>query len=165
MDIHDHVGKLMAMRDLEEIFALENDTDFAIALSSASNGWTGFGKNLEVLSAEAQSFYLCNTVETEVNSDGFVGCGRYAPATVDALETVGASKTADIVRRAIALLPNSVCPEDYIERENILFTDFDGYSAAYDKLDEAFYQKPDGDLQTLYVAYAKKSKNAFAAPA
>lgn len=97
LSISDIVEQLMAMRDLDEIFALENDTDFAIALGSALDDWTEYGQYLDRLSPEAQVFYLCEAVENKVNCDGLYGFilefyGHWAPETVDALETVGAPK-------------------------------------------------------------------------
>lgn len=165
-DIHKQVERLMEMRDLDEIFALEDDTDFCIALSSALADWTEYGERLDRLSPEAQVFYLCDALESKVNNDGFFGFisesyGRWAPETVDALETISAPKTADILRRAIALLPDGVCPRDYIERETILLDNDDYYSEAYGVLDEEFYACPDGDLQGLYAAYAREHRDCF----
>ena len=122
-DRMDKVKQLMSMRDLDEIFALEDDTDFAIALSSALCDWTNYGEKLDILSPEAQVFYLCNTLDEKVNNDGLIGFifesyGQWAPETAEALETVGAPQTADILRRAIALLPDGVCPRDYAQRED-----------------------------------------------
>lgn len=168
-DRMEKVDRLMEMRDLDEIFALEDDTDFCIALSSALADWTEYGERLDRLSPEAQVFYLCEALDGMVNSDGFYGFilesyGRWAPETVDALETIGAPKTADIVRRAIALLPDGVCPRDYIERETILLDNDEYYYEAYDALDEEFYAYPDGALQNLYAAYAREHRDCFSQP-
>ncbi len=169
MSVIDEVNALMAMRDLDAIFALEHDTDFCIALSSALNDWTEYGKYLECLSPEAQAFYLCDALESKVNNDGLFGFilesyGRWAPETVDALETIGAPQTADILRRVIALLPNGICPRDDIEREAILLDNDDYYSEAYGKLDDEFYAEPDGSLQDLYAAYARAHRDSFSQP-
>ena len=40
VSIMDDVDRLSSMRDLEEIFALEDDNEFGIALSSALDDWT-----------------------------------------------------------------------------------------------------------------------------
>lgn len=168
-DTMDKVERLMAMRDLDEIFALEDDTDFATALSSALCDWTNYGEHLELLSPEAQVFYLCGQLDSEINSNGFVGFifesyGQWAPETVDALETIGAPQTADILRRAIALLPDGVCPRDHTQREGLLFEDEDKYYTAYNALDEEFYAYPDGVLTDLYVAYARDHRDCFSEP-
>ncbi len=165
-DTMDEVERLLAMRDLDEIFALEDDTEFCIALSSALNEKTSYGDKLEELAPEAQVFYLCNALEEEVNSDGLHGFfsvpyGQWALETVDALETIGALKTADILRRAIALFPDGICPKDGAERENILLDDFDRYTEVCDELDDEFYAYPDGVLQDLYVSHARNHRDAF----
>ena len=169
VSVMDDVNRLNSMRDLDEIFALEGDNEFSIAFSSALEDWTEYGEHLEALSPEARIFYLCNAIERDVNCDGFLGYifehdGCYATETVVALETIGAPKTADILRRAIAFLPNGVCPTDYFEREDILFTDYDGYSSAYSELDEEFYSYPDGVLWQLNAAYARARRDSFSAP-
>lgn len=169
VSVMDKVKRLMAMRDLDEIFALEDDTDFATALSSALCDWTDYGESLDGLSPEAQTFYLCDILEMQVNNDGFVGFifesyGQWAPETVDALETIGAPQTADILRRAIALLPDGVCPRDYTQRNDLLFEDEDKYYTAYNALDEEFYAYPDGVLSDLYVTYARDHRDCFSAP-
>lgn len=168
-DIVGKVEQLMKMRDLDAIFALENDTDFCTALSSALEDWTEYGEYPDRLSPEGQVFYLCNALQEKVFNDGLYGFilesyGRWAPETVDALETVGAPQTADILRRVIALLPNGICPKDDIERETILLDNADYYSEAYDALDDEFYADPDGDLQDLYAAYARAHRECFVQP-
>lgn len=163
------VEQLMSMRDLDEIFALEDDTDFAIALSSALCDWTNYGECLDLLSSEAQVFYLCEQLDTAINSDGFVSFiferyGQWAPETVDALEIIGAPQTADILRRAIALLPDEICPRDYTQRNDLLFEAEDKYYTAYNALDEEFYTYPDGVLTDLYIAYARDHRDCFSEP-
>ncbi len=165
-DTMDEMERLMAMRDLDEIFALEDDTQFCIALSSALDEKTGYGDKLEELAPEARVFYLCNALEEKVNSDGLYGFflesyGQWALETVDALETVGALKTADILRRAIALFPDGICPKDGVERENILLDDRDRFAEACGGLDGEFYAYPDGSLQAFYAAYARDHRDAF----
>ncbi len=165
-DIKDSLERLMAMRDLDEIFALEDDTDFSIALSSALSDWTEFGERLDAISSEAQVFYLCNALDEKVNSDGLFGFliesyGRWTPETVDALETIGAPRTADILRRAIALFPDGPFPRDYEERENLLLDENASYSEECNKLDSEFYAYPDGVLQDLYTSYARNHRDCF----
>ncbi len=168
-DKMDSVEQLMAMRNLDEIFALEDDTDFAIALYSALCDWTEFGEHLDAISPEAQVFYLCNALDEKVNSDGLYGFliesyGRWTPETADALETIGAPRTAKILLRAIALFPDGPFPRDYEERENLLLDENASYSEECDKLDSEFYAYPDGVLQDLYISYARNHRDCFSAP-
>ncbi len=168
-DIKESLDRLMAMRDPDEIFALEDDTDFGTALFSALCDWTEFGERLDAVSLEAQVFYLCLTLDNEVNSNGLYGFliesyGRWAPETADALEAIGAPGTANILRRAIALFPDGPFPRDYEEREKLLLDKKASYSKECDKLDREFYAYPDGMLQDLYISYARNHQDCFSAP-
>lgn len=169
-DIADGVEKikqLSAMRDLDEIFALEDDTAFAIALSSALCDWTEFGEHLDVISPEAQVFYLCNTLDAEVNNGGFGAfiynsSGQWGPETVEALKTVGASQTAELLRQVIDLFACDEYPRDLIERNNVLLNASLG--AFEGTINDAFFTYPDGLLQDLYISYARNHRDCFSAP-
>jgi len=155
-----------AKEALDVIFALEDDTDFCIALSSVLDEKTDYGERLEELAPAAQVFYLCNALDAKVNSDGFYGFlleswGRWTPETVDALETVGAPKTAELLRRAAALFPAGPFPRDDGEREELLLEEDEAYSEECGELDDEFYAYPDGLLQTLYAAYARDHRDDF----
>ena len=168
-DTMDKVERLMAMRDLDEIFALEDDTDFAIALSSALCDWTDYGESLDGLSPEAQSFYLCYSLDAEVNNGGFSSfiynsTGQWGPETIEALETVGAPQTAELLRQVIALLVCDEYPRDIIERNEILNLSSDAFDRSIDELDNAFFASPDGVLQDLYVTYARDHRDCFSEP-
>ncbi len=168
-DILDSLKRLTAMRNLDEIFALEDDTDFGTALFSALSDWTEFGERLDAISPEAQVFYLCITLDEKVNSDGLYGFlmesyGRWAPETADALEAIGALRTANILRRAVALFPDGPFPRDYEEREKLLLDKNAPYSEECNKLDSEFYAFPDGMLQDLYISYARNHRDCFSAP-
>ena len=162
----DDVDQLMAMRDPEDIFALEDDTDFAIALSSALCDWTNGGESLEVLSTEAQVFFLCNALDAEVNNGGFSAffynsTGKWGPETIEALETVGAPQTAELLRQFLAPFPQDPYPRDQEERNELLLELPDSIADDLDALDDAFFAKPDGLLQDLYVAYAREHRDSF----
>lgn len=165
-DKRNSLEQLMAMRDMDEIFALEDDTDFVTALSSALWDRTGFGKHLDAVSPEARVFCLCNALDAEVNNGGFSAffynpSGQWGPETTDALMTVGAPRTAELLRRFIALLPCDGYPRDITVRNEILLEVPEGFDADVGELDDEFYTEPDGSLQALYVAYARDHRDDF----
>jgi len=77
-DERNSLEQLMAMRDMDEIFALEDVTDFVTALSSALWDRTESGKHLDAVSPEARVFYLCNALDAEVNNGGFSALRAFA---------------------------------------------------------------------------------------
>lgn len=165
-DERNSLEQLMAMRDMDEIFALEDDTDFVTALSSALWDRTESGKHLDAVSPEARVFYLCNALDAEVNNGGFSAffynpSGQWGPETIDALETVGAPGTAELLRRFIALLPCDGYPRDIAVRNDVLLEVPDTFDANVGELDDEFYAGPDGSLQALYVTYARDHRDDF----
>ncbi len=169
MDLNEKVKQLSAMRDLDEIFALEDDTDFAIALDSTLCDWSNYGEALDVLSPEAQTFFLCAALDAEVNNGGFDAffynsTGKWGPETVGALETVGAPKTAELLRQFLAPFPQAPYPRDQEERNELLLALPDSITDNLNALDDVFFANPDGLLQDLYVSYAREHRDYFSAP-
>ena len=111
-------------------------------------------------SSPGQVERLIDRLEAEVNNGGFDQfffnqAGDQAEATVRALETVGARKTAEIVRKACAKFPGGMPPTDRFARQELLarvspdsetFADEDAEFLAYAE-----------DLATLKSAYAARS--------
>jgi len=63
--------------------------------------------------------------QAETNNGGlhqflFNDSGAYAAEALHTLELIGASKTADILRRAMAVFPESLVPADILKRRKIL---------------------------------------------
>ncbi|WP_083432033.1 DMP19 family protein [Atopomonas hussainii] len=92
----------------------------------------------------------------EVNNGGFDQYFFNSPGdrviqALAALETVGAGKTADILRRAMAKFPDGEIPSDRDQRQELLeqvSLDTD----AFEEEDEAFLEYQD-DLTSLIEAY------------
>jgi hypothetical protein len=100
---------------------------------------------------------LIGDLEREVNNGGFDQFffnppGGNAPATIEALEAVGAHKTAAIVRRACARFPGGMPPEERIKRQKLLLSTVSPDSDGFEDDDDAFYEYED-DLQGLVAAF------------
>jgi hypothetical protein len=79
---------------------------------------TGF----ELLTATEQVFHTVWWFEAELNNGGFDqfffnSRGNYAAQTIAALERIGASTTANIVKRACAMFPDSTPSPDWSTRQ------------------------------------------------
>jgi hypothetical protein len=105
---------------------------------------------------------LIDRLEAEVNNGGFDqyffnSSGDEASAVIEALETVGASKTARIVRKACARFPGGMPPSDRNERQDALERVSPG-SQAFDREDRAFLRYED-DLAKLVAAYQARFRS------
>jgi hypothetical protein len=137
-----------------------------ILISLSSSEKTSFGKENFVRQSFPQKvFSAIWAVEAEVNNGGFSqyflnSSADSASFVAEALETVGAPKTANICRRAIAAafpagLPQS---EEMIRSAAELFPD--EVLAALEPLDQEFFSYPH-NLTDLLFAYVSQHPEEF----
>jgi hypothetical protein len=93
----------------------------------------------------------------EVNNGGFHqffynSTGNETAEIIQALETIGARKLADIVRRAAAKFPSGMPPKDRLARGHSLER-IDPEIKVFDGLNNEFYSNPD-DWEGLLERYA-----------
>ena len=117
------------------------------------------------LSPAERVFRAIWELEGDVNNGGFDqyffnSSGDTAFAVVDALETIGASKAAQIVRAANRVFPNATPPEDRDERQAQLEAMSPEIGELLHKLDQDFYACPD-DLTKLLWAYVNRNRSSF----
>jgi len=101
---------------------------------------------------------LIRDLEAEINNGGFDqfffnSSGDKTAETIAALEVIGASHTAGIVRNAAARFPGGMPPTDRDERQNLLAGSVSPDSDAFEDEDAAFLEYRD-DLESLAAAYA-----------
>jgi hypothetical protein len=97
-------------------------------------------------------------LEAEINNGGFDqfffnSAGDKTAETILALEAIGASHTADIVRKAAARFPGGIPPADRDERQDLLADSVSPDSDAFEHEDAEFLEYRD-DLESLAAAYA-----------
>jgi hypothetical protein len=134
-----------------------------IALSESDK--TMFGRRFDTQSTPQKVFSAIWSVESEVNNGGFLqyflnsSC-ETAGFVAEALDTIGASRTADICRRAIiAAFPNGLPAEaEVIRATAVEFSD--QTEDELNALDGEFYQYPH-NLTDLLFAYVAKHPEEF----
>lgn len=121
-----------------------------------------YGDTMEKLNEHERIFYITQILEQEINNGGFSqffynSSGDYSNEIVDAVTKIGAYKTAEICKKALAVF-NGKVPTDREERQNLLesLTCED----IFDKCDNAFYDYED-DLEALNYAYIMKYRKFF----
>jgi len=80
---------------------------------------------LESLSESERWLFALTWLGLETNNGGlhqffFNDAGKFVADAVLGLDTIGASRSADVLRRAIALFPRGYVPTDQIERRHVL---------------------------------------------
>ena len=96
---------------------------------------------------------LVSLLEAEVNNGGFDqfffnSSGDHTVEIIDFLESIGAVKTADIVRRAAAKFPGGMPPKEWAKRQDLLVDDVSPDADAFQELDQEFYASTE-DLSEL----------------
>jgi hypothetical protein len=104
---------------------------------------------------------LIDALEAEVNDGGFDqsffnSAGDEAAATIEALELIGASRTAAIVRDACARFPTGMPPPDRFVRQELLLETVSPDTEAFVREDDRFLAYED-DLEGLVGAFLARS--------
>ena len=90
---------------------------------------------------------LVKALEDEVNDGGFDqffynNAGDNTAETIEALKSIGALKTADILRRAAAMFPGGMPPRERYARQGVLLQKFPD-AKGFEELNDEFYAYPD----------------------
>lgn len=150
-------------RAIDDILAIEDPTQFAIALSSHVYGRPGEG--FESLTQAEQTVFCIDGLEREVNNGGFSqwffnSAGDQARETIDALQRVGANHTAELVRRSLQPFGAEGPSRDWEQRRDQLERIGDGAEGLWNELTDAFYEYTD-DLTALLRSYADAHRDQF----
>jgi hypothetical protein len=149
---------------IDEILAIEDPTQFAIALSDhvfgrdAPAGFAG-------LTEAEQTVYCIAGLERDVNNGGFEqffinSAGDQARETVAALRRIGADHTAGLLERAMAPFGPAGPSPDWQERGRQVKQVRSGAKPLWRELDDAFYEYQD-DLTGLLRDYARSKRDQF----
>ena len=99
---------------------------------------------------------LIDELEAEINNGGFDqfffnSAGDYTEETIQALVSIGATHTADIVKNAAAKFPGGMPPKNRDARQELL-EDVSPDTDAFEQFDEEFLAYKD-DLASLVLGY------------
>ncbi len=107
---------------------------------------------------------LVDDLEAEVNNGGFHqffnnSSGDNTAETIHALETIGATVMANILRRAASKFPGSMPPKDRSQRLDVLWANFPR-ADEFSELDTEFFAYPE-DLSALVAEYKRRFPGDF----
>ena len=141
--------KIVRDEDIESFFLLDDNSDFSIALHEILV--KRHEKNPISLNTVQQNLFLCMHLENAGQADSILSfLQEWFPEQkeqiVKSLSEIGATKSSEIIKRAIELLPKD---------GNCFFENCDEESEKeMSRLDREFSNYPDGIMNNLYRKYA-----------
>ena len=121
-----------------------------------------YGEAIEKLNEYERVFFVTQTLEQEVNNGGFSqyffnSSGNFSNELEDAFTKIGALKTAEICKKALAVFAGKV-PTDWNERQELL--EELSCDNILSELDNAFYDYEE-DLDVLNYSFIMKHRKFF----
>ena len=143
--------------DIESLLNQTEDNSLLIQLGQ--HLFNKYYKNgFDNLTKPEQIIFMIDQLEMEINNGGFAqyygnSGSDYAQDVPFALESIGASYTADLVRKGNSLFPNGLPPKIWPDRQVLLDNIINDIHDQLDELDNLFYEYKDplGKLQREYI--------------
>lgn len=151
--------------DIKEIWNISNINSFVIAMAGWVNRKCNYGENISVLTPEEKTLYIVNIFQSEVKNGGFDqflfnSSGAFVGELLSSLTTIGANRTAEIYKKALANLPHELPTDD--EQRNALLDELisEDISELFALCDREFYEYPD-NLEELLYQFIICNKESF----
>lgn len=146
--------KIVEKQDIESLFSLIDDSDFSIALYEILVNRNE--KNPNSLNKTELNLFLCMHLENAGQADSILAfLQEWFPEqkekVIKSLNEIGATKSSEIIKKAIELLPEN--GSWFFESSN------EESERIMSELDSDFSNYPDGPMNNLYRKYAEKHRN------
>ncbi|WP_233885959.1 DMP19 family protein [Tenacibaculum piscium] len=146
--------KIVENEDIESLFSLKDNSDFSIALFEILQKRNE--KEPNSLNEIELNLFLCMNLENAGQADSILSfLQEWFPEqnekVIKSLNEIGASKSSEIIKKTIELLPENgtwFFESSNEESERIM-----------SELDSEFSNYPDGPMRNLYRKYAEKNRN------
>jgi len=151
--------------DLDKVLEIERRDMIILEIDTYLNKKCEYGDKIDRLNESQKVLLIVENLEREINNGGFNqyyfnSSGNYANETIDALNKIGANKTAEIVEKANSEFKNGTVPKDRVERQNELELIEEKAEENWNKCDYEFYEYQD-NLTELLIAFVYKNKADF----
>jgi hypothetical protein len=146
--------KIVEKEDIESLFSLNDNSDFSIALYEILVKRNG--KKPNSLNEIELNLFLCMHLENAGQADSILTfLQEWFPEqnekVIKSLNEIGATKSSEIIKKAIELLPEN--GSWFFESSN------EESERIMSELDSEFSNYPDGPMKNLYRKYAEKRRN------
>ena len=146
--------KIVKEEDIEKLFSLNDNSDFSIALYEILVKRNK--KKTNSLNEIELNLFLCMNLENAGQADSILiflqeWFPKHNEKTIKSLNEIGATKSSEIIKKAIELLPKNgswFFDSSNEESEKLM-----------SKLDSDFSNYPDGYLRNLYRKYAERNRS------
>ena len=123
-----------------------------------------YGQQPDLLNPYERTIFVTQELEMEVNNGGFWqffdnSSGQFANEIVEAFTKIGAHKTAEICKKAVAAFGQDI-PVDWDERRAFLDRVPASVSSILEECDDAFFAYKE-DLESLNASYIKEHIEQF----
>jgi hypothetical protein len=148
--------KIVKEEDINGLFQLSDNDDFSIALYEILSNRCNF--NPDTLNPTHRTLFLCMLLENAGQADHILGFlqedfPKYADETINALNKIDATKSSEIIKQAVQLLPkDGSC---FFETAN------ESSLNLMSRLDSEFSSYPDGLMCDLYRKFADNHRSDF----
>lgn len=148
--------KIVNDEDIEGLFSLKDNSDFSIALYEILV--KRHDENPNLLNSKQLNLFLCMHLENAGQADSILSfLQEWFPEQkeqiIKSLNQIGAIKSAEIIKKAVELLPKN---------NSWFFENSDEHSEKLmEKWDSEFSSYPDGSMRDLYRKYAEEHKSKF----
>ena len=145
--------KIVKKQDIESLFSLNDNSDFSIALYEILVKRNG--KKPNSLNEIELNLFLCMHLENAGQADSILTfLQEWFPEqnekVIKALNEIGATKSSEIIKKAVELLPEN--GSWFFENSN------EESERIMSELDSDFSNYPDGSMRNLYRKYAEKNR-------
>jgi len=146
--------KIVEEQNINELFNLKDNSDFSIALHEILVNRYELDSNS--LNEPQMNLFLCTHIENAGQAGSILSFlqewfPQYSTKVINSLKTIGAVKSAEIIRQAVEILPKDGSwffeTADEIKQELM------------SKLDRDFSNYPDGNMNDLYRKYAEINRS------
>lgn len=147
-------NKIVEEQNIEELFNLEDNSDFSIALHEIlANRYERDSNSLNEIQL---NLFLCTHIENAGQADSILSFlqewfPQYSTKVINSLNAIGAKKSAEIIRQAVDILPK--------DGSWFFETADESKQELMSKLDRDFSNYPDGKMTDLYREYAESNRN------
>jgi hypothetical protein len=146
--------KIVENEDIESLFSLKDNSDFSIALFEILQKRNE--KEPNSLNEIELNLFLCMNLENAGQADSILTfLQEWFPEqnekVIKALNEIGATKSSEIIKKAVELLPEN--GSWFFESSN------EESERIMSELDSEFSNYPDGSMRNLYRKYAEKNRN------
>lgn len=151
-----YMDQLVKDKNIEALFQLNDNGDFSIALYNLLSQECDY--HPDRLNDTKRVLFICMLLENAGQADHILsflqeGFPQHAPEAAHALQEIGAMRSAEIIKQAVALLPKD--GKWFLQHAD------ESSQLVMAKLDHEFSGYPDGMLRDLYRKYADAHQSDF----